>query len=139
MVSSPSHFTFYHPSHLIQTFGDQSYSPTPINPNVKRGATSTIVNDLSLSHHWIKPDASISEQTHYPLRHRVCTRKLRIRLFASRKHLSIKCTPDLHLTYSKMGEIWGWYIPIKVVILHKIICYLGEVLLIATAYDILNN
>ena len=37
-----------------------------------------------------------------------------------------------------MGEIWGWYIPIKVVILHKIICYLGEVILIATAYDILN-
>ena len=49
--------------------------------------------------------------------------------------------PPIYFVYGgiKMGEIWGWYIPIKVVILHKIICYLGEVILIATAYDILNN
>ena len=29
---------------------------------------------------------------------------------ASRKHLRIKPIPDLHLTYSKMGGIGGWYI-----------------------------
>ena len=27
----------------------------------------------------------------------------------SRKLLRIKVTPDLHLTYSKNGGIWGWY------------------------------
>ena len=25
----------------------------------------------------------------------------------SRKHLRTKVTPDFHLTYSKMGDIWG--------------------------------
>ena len=26
---------------------------------------------------------------------------------SSRKHLRTKVTPDFHLTYSKIGEIWG--------------------------------
>ena len=28
---------------------------------------------------------------------------------SSRKHLLSKVTPNLHLTYSKMGETWHWY------------------------------
>ena len=29
-------------------------------------------------------------------------------LYTARKHLRTKVTPDLHLTYSKNGETWGW-------------------------------
>ena len=35
------------------------------------------------------------------------------RATSSRKQLRTKVTPDLHLTYSKMGEIWGWYKMVK--------------------------
>ena len=45
---------------------------------------------------------------------------------SSRKHLRTKVTPDFHLTYSKMGEIWGRDQNDKngklSIYLHKIIC-----------------
>ena len=62
---------------------------------------------------------------------RLCDRRLLPRAvlatgLPSRKHLRTKVTPDFHLTYSKMGEIWGRNqndkMDIFSILLHKIIC-----------------
>ena len=36
-------------------------------------------------------------------------RQLGSQVYPSRKHLRTKVTPGLHLTYSRNGELWGWY------------------------------